>query len=122
MHKLTIYTTTFTDTCDGELVNPDTTESVHECEPDGFDTSEGISAVDLAADYLAGESLTAPSTSPVPATGSLQGLWFFYVDGSYISDYYTGERTEASAHPEGFSDEELRAVCQALGLRLSKAF
>ena len=118
MHKFTIYTTTFTDTCDGELVDPDTTESVHECEPDKWDREDNLSAVDLAVDYLNSESVTSPSQSPVPATG-LGHLWFSYVDGSYISNYGTGERTQVSAHPEGFSDEEMLAVCARIGARLA---
>lgn len=119
MHKLTIYTTTFTDTCDGELVDPDTTESVHECEPDKWDREDNLSPVDLAADYLSGESITEPSTSPVPAQGPIGSLWFSYVDGSYISDYGTGERTQVTAHPEGFSDEEVRALCARIGARMA---
>jgi hypothetical protein len=115
MRQLRIYTTTFTDVWEGEMVDPDTTESVHECEPDEFDREDGKTAIDLAVDYLASESVTESSTHPVPATGSMAGIWWSYVDGSYVSNYYTGERTEVSAHPEGFTDNELRTIAQRIG-------
>jgi hypothetical protein len=114
MKQLTIYRTTFTDVWEGELVDPDTTEEVVSCEPDEFDTEDGLTAVDIAARHLADESITSPSTSPVPATGPLGSLWWSYVDGSYVSNYYTGERTEVSAHPAGFTDDELRAIVAKL--------
>lgn len=118
-HTLTVYMTTFTDiTEDGEMVNPDRYDTVIRCEPDKWDIEDGKSAVDIAAEYLVDESITQTSTSPVPATGSLQGLWFSYVDGSYISNHYSGERTEVSAHPEGFTDEELREMCTRLGVKV----
>lgn len=117
MHKLTIYRITFTDTCDGELVDPDTEEVTMDCDPDEWDREEGKTAVDIAVSHLEDESITAPSQSPIPASGPLGSLWFSYVDGSYISNYYTGERTEVSAHPEGFTDDELRAVCTRIGAR-----
>jgi hypothetical protein len=114
---LTIYRTTFTDVCDGDLVDPDTETETHDCTPDSFDLEDGLSAVDIAAQFLADESITETSTSPIPSTGPMGGIWFSYVDGSYVSDYYTGERTEVSAHPEGFTDDELRSICRAIGAR-----
>ena len=117
MKQLRTYTTTFTDTCDGELVDPDTTEDVQDCTPDQYDTDDGLTAVDLAVKYLQDNGVTETSTSPVPATGSMTGIWFSYVDGSYVSDYYTGERTELSAHPEGFTDSEVRAIAYLVGAR-----
>jgi hypothetical protein len=118
MSHLTIYRTTFEDVSeDGELVGTDTLEETQDCTPDSFDLEDGLTAVDLAAQFLADESITETSTSPIPATGSMAGIWFSYVDGSYVSDYYTGERTEVSAHPEGFTDDELRSICRAIGAR-----
>jgi hypothetical protein len=114
MRQLTIYRTTYTDTYDGELVDPDTTEEVVSCEPDELDREDGLTAVDMAVTYLSDESITEPSTSPVPATGSLGSLWWSYVDGSYTSNHYTGEQTQVSAHPAGFTDNELRAIVTGL--------
>lgn len=107
---LRIYRTRFTfEEDDGEQVYAEVDEhglpvydEKHiDCEPDGWDTEEGISALDKAERYLRDESIVAPSSSP-PFT---QGDWFSYVD----------EREEVSAHPEGFSDDEMIE----LGRRLS---
>jgi hypothetical protein len=114
MKQLTIYRTTFTDTYDGELVDPDTTEEVVSCEPDELDREDGLTAVDMAVTYLSDESITSPSQSSIPAVGYLGSLWWQYVDGSYISNEYTGERTEVTAHPAGFTDDELRAIATKL--------
>ena len=117
MPHLKIYTTTFTDTCDGELVDPDTTESEQDCTPDECDREDGLTAVALAADFLNSEGITEPSHQPYPRKGSVQGIWFGYIDGSYVSNYCTDERTEVSAHPEGFTDDELRSICEMIGAR-----
>lgn len=114
MRQLTIYRTTYTDTYDGELVDPDTTEEVVSCEPDELDREDGLTAVDMAVTYLSDESITEPSQSPVPATGPLGSLWWSYVDGDYISNHYTGEHTQVSAHPAGFTDNELHVIAAKL--------
>lgn len=40
--------------------------------------------------------------------------WAADPDGSYISDYATGERTETSAHLSGFPDRVLNAIMTAV--------
>lgn len=120
MATLTIYRTTFLLDAveDGELgPDADTSTETIECEPDSFDIEEGLTRVDLAARYLADASITEASCSPYPREGSMSGIWFSYVDGSYCSDYYTGEHTQESAHPDGFTDDELRAICARIGAR-----
>lgn len=41
--------------------------------------------------------------------------WAADPDGSYVSDYATGERTETSAHLSGFPDRVLTAIINACG-------
>ena len=109
MPHLTIYRTFFTDVQDGEYDDPTTQDDKIDCEPDQWDVADGLTAVDLAAEALTDNWLTAPSTSP----GFHPGIWWSYVDGSQIVDYYTGERVEETAHLEGFTpgeEEEIWAL------------
>jgi hypothetical protein len=41
--------------------------------------------------------------------------WAANPDGSYISDYATGERREVTAHLDGFSDADAAAIIAAVG-------
>lgn len=43
-----------------------------------------------------------------------QGRWWADPDGSQITDYATGERAEYSAHPSGFSDDDIALIILAL--------
>lgn len=109
MKSLTIITRTFTwPDCEADEPDYDEAEfTTQDCEPDTFDREEGKTALHLAVDYLASESITSPSSSPGPWG---PGTWFSYVDGSYCSNHYTGEHTEVSAHPEGFTAREIDAM------------
>jgi hypothetical protein len=106
MPSLNLYRTTYTEVCDGELVDPDTVEESEDCTPDQWDTEDGVSAVDKAVEFLANESITEASSSQWH-----RGLWYSYVDGSYCSDYRTGEQTEVSAHlDDGWTDDQAREI------------
>ena len=41
--------------------------------------------------------------------------WAANPDGSYCSNYATGERTETTAHIEDFSDEDAAAIMEQVG-------
>jgi hypothetical protein len=93
---------------DGEADEPDFDEPTfdfHVCDPDQWEELD--SAVKIAAEFLTHKGITAPSSSPGPIG---PGGWWSYVDGSYISNHYTGERTELSAHPYGFTTPEIEAI------------
>lgn len=66
---------------------------------------EGVSAR-VAADLIRSEGLT------FSATGN---EWAANPDGSYISNYATGERCETSAHLSGFPDRVLSAIREVVG-------
>lgn len=106
--QLVVYRTRFTEDAivDGEYGDADTTREVIVCVPDEIDMEDGLTAVDLAAQWLTDEGITEASTAPNPGPGD----WFSYIDGSYIVDYRTGEREEVTAHPRGFSDDDVRAL------------
>jgi hypothetical protein len=106
VRNIKVYRTTFTEDAivDGEYGDAETDEETIDCEP--FDEDE--TAVGNAAKYLMGEALTMPSTHP----GFHRGVRYSYDDGSYITDYGTGERCEETADLEGFSEDEQRAIWQ----------
>lgn len=114
MPSLNLYRTTYTEVCDGELVDPDTVEETEDCTPDQWDTEDGLSAVDKAITFLTDEGITEPSDSP----NWHRGTWYSYVDGSYVSDYRTGEETAVSAHlDDSWTDEEARTIYERLTAR-----
>lgn len=59
-----------------------------------------------AADLLKREGLT------FAATGN---EWAADPDGSYVSNYATGERTETTGHLSGFPDRVLNAIIETVG-------
>lgn len=65
----------------------------------------GLSARE-AVELIQSEGLT------FAATGS---EWAGNPDGSYISNYATGERCETSAHPSEFHPRVLAAIIEAVG-------
>lgn len=66
---------------------------------------EGLSARE-AAELIQSEGLT------FSATGN---DWAANPDGSYVSDYVTGERCETSAHLSGFPDRVVDAIMAVVG-------
>lgn len=106
MPHLLIYSKTYLtdEIVDGE-VDGATSEDVHDCTPDEFDCEDGVTAVDKAVEYLTNEGITAPSSSEF-----YPRVWWSYADGAVITDYYTGKCEEKSAHLEGFTDDEARAI------------
>lgn len=95
---------------DGEADEPDFDEPRFEnfdCEPDtmGDDNSTTVSN---AVEHLRERGITQPSSSPGPWN---KYTWFSYVDGSYETNAYTGEREELSAHPNtNFTHAEVDAI------------
>lgn len=109
MRKLTIIERTFT-WPDGEADEPDYDEPTFDenvIEPDEFDIEDGKTHIHLTADIIIDKGCTEPSSSPGPWRA---GTWFSYIDGSYDSNYYTGEKTEVSCHLDGFTDIEVDAI------------
>lgn len=68
-------------------------------EPDVLDIQDGLTAVDLAARYLA-DRLVEPSVSQ----GWVPGMW--YTQHRAEEDFTTGEYVDYHYHPAGFTDEE----------------
>ena len=66
---------------------------------------EGLTARE-AANLIRSEGLT------FSATGN---EWAASPDGSYVSNYGTGERCETSAHLSGFPDRVLDAIIEVVG-------
>jgi hypothetical protein len=69
----------------------------HSVEPDEYDIADGLSAVDLAARFLADRGAT-----------EFCGRWWTRPDADI--DYRTGEHETRSFHPVDFSDEEIGAI------------
>ena len=65
-----------------------------------------VDTVGEAVDLILSEGLT------FAATGN---DWAAHPDGSYITDYSTGERAEVTAHLHHFSDADALAVMGAVG-------
>ncbi len=115
---ITIYRSAFTedDICDGDINYRNTIEEIVICDdPEASD----LTAVQYAADYLSGESLTAPSCYPVHEA-DIDHLWYSHVDGSIILNHYTGLREEASAHLRGFSTAELIQIAELTGNKVTR--
>lgn len=68
---------------------------------------DGLSARE-AAQLIQSEGLTFESTG---------NEWAANPDGSYVSNYGTGERCETSAHLSGFPDRVVCAIINAVGLQ-----
>lgn len=68
-------------------------------EPDEFDIGDGLTAVELAAQFLHDRGV-----EPSSSHGWHPGLW--YTDRDAEQDPHTGEYTLQSYHPAGFTDEE----------------
>lgn len=69
------------------------------CEPDEFDTKEGINAVDKAVEYLQDKGATNASSSRFHP-----GIW--YSTEYATEDYSTDEQTQYDFHPKNFTTEE----------------
>lgn len=105
MRALRVLRTDYTEVWEGELVNPRIDEEIVPLEPDAFDADDGITAVGKGIAYLLAEGLTSPSSSrPGPRD------WMALADGSYVTDFATGECCQATAYFEGFSDREICAT------------
>lgn len=65
----------------------------------------GLSAKETA-DMIEGEGLTFASTGTD---------WAALADGSYASNYYTGEETEVSAHFYNYPDRLVSAIMRKVG-------
>lgn len=125
MPLLRTYTTAFDpdDIADGEIPRDDVTEDTIDCTPDNWDLDDDVTAVMKAVEALQDAGLTEPSCSPV-SLQSCSHLWFSLVDGSQPSGWdghYTGRLEEVSAHPEGFTPEEVYAICVGIGARVSNS-
>lgn len=72
-------------------------------EPDEFDLSDGLDAVDLAVRYLRDKGAMQPSGSPF-----YSGVW--YSTEFETEDYSTDEQTEYSYHPTNFTEDEQRRI------------
>jgi len=72
------------------------------CEPDEFDTEEGITAVDKAVRFLSERCVESSCSS------FHEGLWYSDADGD--TDWRTGEETRHSYHLENFTVEEQREI------------
>lgn len=94
---VTIHRTYFleADIVDGDYPRDDVTTEVH----DGLTARE-------AADLLTREGLS------FQATGN---DWAADPDGTYISNYATGERVETSGHLSGFPDRVTAAIIETVG-------
>ena len=75
--------------------------------PDEFDSEDGITAVDKAARYLTRDHCVETSSSHFHL-----GVW--YSDCDSDMDYRTGEQTQHSYHPTNFSEDEQRALFDAV--------
>jgi len=76
-------------------------------EPDELDSEDGITAVDKACRYLTrGHSVEASSSHFHP------GVW--YSDCDNDTYYRTGEQIQHSYHPTNFSEDEQRAIFDAV--------
>jgi hypothetical protein len=91
------------DVYEGDVAYRDTEDEVHTYDP----AEHGDDPVEWAHGLVSGEGLVSEEGTH----------WFPHPDGGYDTDYSTGERLEPSAHPEGFTDEQLAALHQRLRLR-----
>lgn len=89
---------------DGEIRVRGESDDDLDCEPDSFDLDDGLTAVDLAVAALRKMGVTEPSGGP-----AFPGPHCWWA-GTTTLDYYTGAMRETSAHPDGFSDAECRAI------------
>ena len=94
---VTVYETYFLeeDVHDGDFPRDDVRTTVHECED-----------VEDAVRILEREGLSFAETG---------GAWAAHPDGSRITDYGTGQRVETSAHLDGWSVRETRAIVHRIG-------
>lgn len=69
-----------------------------DCTPD---LEDGETATGLAIDALRDKGCTEGSSSQFHP-----GVWFSDPDGSFVSNYYTGERIERAGFLEGFTEQE----------------
>ena len=76
-------------------------------EPDEFDSEEDITAVDKAARYLTHDKSIEASSSHFHL-----GVWYSDCDNDI--DYRTGEQIQHSYHPTNFSEDEQRAIFDAV--------
>lgn len=114
MTAITVHSQRFLeeDIVDGDIVSDDWAEETVDIVPD-----EDATAIDLAVEFLSDRGLTEPSCAPIPAPEHCSGLWFSHVDGSFVSNHYTGERIAETAHLNGFSAEQIHAIARRVGAR-----
>lgn len=77
------------------------------CEPDEYNTEEGVTAVSKAIHLLTRDHCVEPSSSHFH-----EGVW--YSDCDRDTDYRTGEMESHSYHPTNFSVDEQRAIFNAV--------
>lgn len=73
------------------------------CDPDDYDIADGLTAVDLAVDYLKGVGVIGASSSNFHP-----GVWFH--TERETEDYSSGESIEYCFHLDGFDDNELKEI------------
>lgn len=102
------------DVVDGEINGRDdnTTEETLDCTPEPWEVEEGITAVDKAVEALSDAYVSEPSSYPWCA-----GSWYNNVDGSYVTNHYTGEREEPSGHLYGFTPEEEEEIYRKISAK-----
>lgn len=99
MRALRVYRTYYdpAEDCDGEHGDTVTETELIVCEPDPRWDDDDDTAVSLAVERL----------QDMGVAYSEGASWFYDPDGSYCTDYYTGEQCETSAHPVGWTEDEL---------------
>ena len=75
-----------------------------DCTPDEIDAGEGLTAVDLAAKYIANNS--SGNLEPSQAPGWGQGTWY----SDHSEDMQTGDILETSFHLEGFTPQQEQEI------------